>query len=52
MAEFFDNISLQGIPIFKRVDARINFNWNGDSPAPVFQARIFPCGGQESWSRL
>jgi beta-glucosidase len=40
-AEFFDNITLQGSPILKRVDAQINFNWNGDSPAPGVSGQNF-----------
>jgi beta-glucosidase len=33
-AEFFGNPDLQGAPILKRVDPQIDFNWNGDPPAP------------------
>jgi beta-glucosidase len=40
-AEFFDNTSLQGSPILKRVDAQINFHWNGDPPAPGVSGQNF-----------
>ncbi|MGA2811475.1 MAG: glycoside hydrolase family 3 C-terminal domain-containing protein, partial [Candidatus Acidiferrum sp.] len=40
-AEFFDNASLEGQPILRRVDAQINFHWNGEPPAPGVTAQNF-----------
>src|SRR6266567_8749261 len=40
-AEFFNNVILQGAPILERVDPQINFNWNGDSPAPGVSGQTF-----------
>lgn len=33
-AEFFNGIALQGEPIHKRIDEKINFYWGGSSPEP------------------
>ncbi len=33
-AEYFNNMTLSGTPVLRRVDPNINFNWNGNSPAP------------------
>jgi len=40
-AEFFDNANLQGAPVATRVDNEVNFNWNGDSPAPGVSGQEF-----------
>jgi hypothetical protein len=33
-AEYFNNSSLSGLPIFVRNEGDLNFNWGGGSPAP------------------
>lgn len=33
-AEFFNNMKLEGAPVFTRTDPEIDFNWEDDPPAP------------------
>jgi beta-glucosidase len=33
-AEFFGNTSLSGEPVLRRIDPQINFDWDGQPPAP------------------
>src|SRR6267154_2599085 len=33
-AEYFDNVSLSGTPVLKRLDANVDFEWNNVSPGP------------------
>src|SRR2546430_13030700 len=40
-AEFFNNVILQGASVLERVDPQINFNWNGDPPAPGVSGQTF-----------
>jgi beta-glucosidase len=40
-AEFFSNINLSGEPVFRRVDSQIDFDWDGDSPAPGIRGTNF-----------
>ena len=40
-AEFFDNMELQGEPVYTRIDSMVNFAWGGGSPAPGVPADQF-----------
>ncbi len=40
-AEYFDNMDLKGNPAVRRVDKKIDFAWNGKSPAPGLPADSF-----------
>ncbi len=40
-AEFFRNIDLSGEPVLRRVDPQIDFDWDGESPAPGIRGTNF-----------
>ncbi len=40
-AEFFNNMSLSGVPVYARLDSAINFDWGNGTPAPNVQADGF-----------
>ena len=40
-AEFFNNTTLSGSPVFTRVDSSVNFEWNNVSPAQGVPAQNF-----------
>ena len=40
-AEYFANTNLSGSPVLKRVDARVDFEWNNVSPAPGVPAENY-----------
>jgi beta-glucosidase len=40
-AEFFDNTTLSGSPVFSRIDSSVNFEWNNVSPAQGVPAQNF-----------
>ena len=39
--EYFPNQDLQGIPVLVRNDAELNFNWDGQAPAPALPSDRF-----------
>ncbi|NLP11175.1 DUF4434 domain-containing protein [bacterium] len=42
LGEYFNNRELEGEPVLTRIDERIDFNWDADSPAPgVVAADLF-----------
>lgn len=41
-AEFFDNINLEGEPVFTRIDSMVSFRWSAN-PAPNVPADQFSC---------
>ncbi len=40
-AEYFNNMSLSGIPVLTRIDPQIDFNWGSSKPAPEVGADGF-----------
>ncbi|BET65394.1 hypothetical protein ASA1KI_03120 [Opitutales bacterium ASA1] len=59
-AQYFNNTSLSGAPVLRRIDRQIDFPWNGTSPGPGVGANNIsvrweghvriPVGGQGTWS--
>ena len=39
--EYFPNQDLQGVPVLVRNDAELNFNWDGQAPAPALPSDRF-----------
>jgi beta-glucosidase len=39
--EYFDNLDFAGVPRLVRVDAKINFDWNRETPAKDFPGKAF-----------
>jgi hypothetical protein len=40
-AQYFNSVDLSGLPTISRIDPRINFNWNGEAPAPGVNGTLF-----------
>lgn len=41
LAEYFDNIDLQGMPVLTRIDADVNFDWGHKAPAEGLKENLF-----------
>jgi len=40
-AEFFDNMNLEGKPVYSRIDKEINFNWGNEAPFEGFRSENY-----------
>ncbi len=39
--EYYDNMNLEGMPVYTRIDTMIDFSWGGGPPAPGLPADFF-----------